>query len=324
MFLVYWIVEILPAGGIQGPGKNLIQMEGGTHPTFIPSQPERIHYTQDELHALRELSHDHGRGNTSRKLTSDTIKTIKQLGINRKRVRIQDMSKAPPRGVNYNNLIVIKTVDDKGTFIDSNIKLSTLNVRSLKNKSAIVYQELMDNNIDLAVITETWLKDTDSDIDWCKTCEFNNDTFCFKPLNRTSSKGGGIALITRTAFKVTELKLVTNCINCEIGVWKIQINKTILVLVGIYRPPSSHIKSFTSEMIDVLSELLQVEMHQLILTGDFNIHIHDITSADVIEFNTTMDTLGLTQHIMGPTHNKGNTLDLMFTNDSSTKARVTS
>ena len=47
--------------------------------------------------------------------------------------------------------------------------------------------------------------------------------------------------------------------------------------------------------------------------GDFNIHIEDLTNADVIIINDTLRAIGIEQHISGQTHVKGNILDLIFT-----------
>ena len=67
--------------------------------------------------------------------------------------------------------------------------------------------------------------------------------------------------------------------------------------------------------IDDIKELLLNKLPQYqnsIILGDFNIHIEDLTNADAI-FNNTMRALGLEQHVSGPTHVRGNTLDLIFT-----------
>ena len=68
--------------------------------------------------------------------------------------------------------------------------------------------------------------------------------------------------------------------------------------------------------LDDLTELLTDKLTQLeniILLGDFNIHIEETTAPDTIIFNDTMEALGLTQHVTQPMHNKGNILDLVFT-----------
>ena len=42
-------------------------------------------------------------------------------------------------------------------------RIATLNVRSIKNKDHFIVNELNDNNVDKAEITEIWLKDTKED-----------------------------------------------------------------------------------------------------------------------------------------------------------------
>ena len=96
---------------------------------------------------------------------------------------------------------------------------------------------------------------------------------------------------------------------------KISVNRVKLGVVGVYRPPNTHIPAFTDEIIDILDEIKGHGVDQILLLGDFNIHIHDITNNEVVGFITTMDMLGCVQHIMAPTHMKGNTLDLIFTCD---------
>ena len=68
--------------------------------------------------------------------------------------------------------------------------------------------------------------------------------------------------------------------------------------------------------INDITELLTNKPPQYqnsILLGDFNINIKDQTNADAVIFNETMRALSLVQHTSGPTHVRGNTLDLIFT-----------
>ena len=69
------------------------------------------------------------------------------------------------RGVNQNNLKQIRITESNGLEMVNNIRLATLNARLVKNKDLIISQELNDHKIDIAVITETWLKDTPEDKD---------------------------------------------------------------------------------------------------------------------------------------------------------------
>ena len=51
--------------------------------------------------------------------------------------------------------------------------------------------------------------------------------------------------------------------------------------------------------------------------GDFNINTEELSNADTVIFNNTMQALGLNQHVTNPTHQKGNILDLIFTEEKS-------
>ena len=79
----------------------------------------------------------------------------------------------------------------------NNIRLATLNARLVKNNDLIISQELNNHKIDIAVITESWLKDTPEDEAWTDQSELIQGNYKVKIHNRPGPrKGGGIALIT--------------------------------------------------------------------------------------------------------------------------------
>jgi len=47
------------------------------------------------------------------------------------------------------------------------------------------------------------------------------------------------------------------------------------------------------------------------IAGDFNIHIHNAETNVAKEIINVLNTFDLTQHVHGPTHNRGHTLDLL-------------
>ena len=51
----------------------------------------------------------------------------------------------------------------------------------------------------------------------------------------------------------------------------------------------------------------------LIITGNFNIHVNKTNDSDACEFLDLLASLGLKQHVIGPTHEGGHTLDLVIT-----------
>ena len=54
-------------------------------------------------------------------------------------------------------------------------------------------------------------------------------------------------------------------------------------------------------------------MENTIILGDLNMHIEDLTDNSSKIFVDMMEALGLQQHVNQPTHQKGNKLDLIFT-----------
>lgn len=56
-----------------------------------------------------------------------------------------------------------------------------------------------------------------------------------------------------------------------------------------------------------------MENSNIVITGDFNIHVDDVEDPDVNVFLDTLEALGLTQHVCEPTHEKGYILDLVIT-----------
>ena len=51
----------------------------------------------------------------------------------------------------------------------------------------------------------------------------------------------------------------------------------------------------------------------LLIAGDFNFHLDDLNNKHAKRFVDILDGFGLQQHVKGPTHNKGHTLDLIIT-----------
>ena len=79
---------------------------------------------------------------------------------------------------------------------------------------------------------------------------------------------------------------------------------------------------FLDEVTDFLATFL-VEHNNIIITGDFNIHVNDTNDPEAQIFLDTMEALGLDNHVNFATHNRGNTLDLVLTEALSSLSVVT-
>ena len=62
--------------------------------------------------------------------------------------------------------------------------------RSVKNKDNLIVYELHDSSMDMAVITETWLKDTEVDNSCLNQSECKQCTYYILTQNRPGPKKG--------------------------------------------------------------------------------------------------------------------------------------
>ena len=97
-----------------------------------------------------------------------------------------------------------------------------------------------------------------------------------------------------------------------------------LTLFNIYRPPSSPAKSrdvasFSQFLADfqTLISSISTTPYEFLITGDFNIHVDDLTDSNALKFISLLDLANLTQHVPFSTHCHSHTLDLVITTSDS-------
>ncbi len=115
-------------------------------------------------------------------------------------------------------------------------------------------------------------------------------------------------LINRTKFEIMEVLVTTK-------------NKKLRI-VTIYRPDSSLSHKYTlSELFDEFNEILGHYLcmkDEIFFCGNYNIHVNKPNDYKARRLQSILDTFDLKQHVKEPTHELGNTLDLILTkNDTS-------
>lgn len=86
-----------------------------------------------------------------------------------------------------------------------------------------------------------------------------------------------------------------------------------LLFIVIYRPGSA---LASAQFFDEFSDLLErasVYASSLMIAGDVNIHLDDISDSKTIKFNDILDSHGLIQHVADATHRAGHCLDVLIT-----------
>ena len=102
----------------------------------------------------------------------------------------------------------------------------------------------------------------------------------------------------------------------EYGTWTTGVRNKTLTVVGVYHPTLGTTRNTPVRFLAQVSELVQylfTNHKNLVLLGDFNIHVNKLDNQDTQSYIDTVEALGLVQHIDQQTHQLGNTLDLIYT-----------
>ena len=190
----------------------------------------------------------------------------------------------------------------------------SINVRSINNKSLSIHDYIIDHDLDILFLCETWLG---TDYDDQSISQMLPPSYKIYHHARTSQRGGGVAVVFKESFDVVELECNSTHETLEYITCRALINKRQFILCSVYRPPSSSDSVFLDEWTNLLSGLV-ISPHELIICGDINLHLDVKTNRYSNLFHQSLDVCGLLQHVHEPTHYLGHTLDIFVTRDSTT------
>ncbi len=84
----------------------------------------------------------------------------------------------------------------------------------------------------------------------------------------------------------------------------------MFVLATVYRPPGHH-SDLLKNLVIFISELV-LAADKVLIVGDFNIHVDNEKDALGSAFLDILNSIGVRQHVSGPTHCRNHTLDLIL------------
>ena len=185
------------------------------------------------------------------------------------------------------------------------LNLGLLNIRSLLNKPSSVNDLICQEKLDIIFLTETWLG-TDGTVPLAAACPPN---YKFIHSIREGKKGGGLANIFSDTLKYRSLSL-GHFSSFEYQATLLE-NKAPVLMISIYRPPKSSKTLFLTEMSELLS-ICSTDYERTLISGDANLHVDNASDAVAMNFLQLLHSLDFIQHVVGPTHKVGHTLDLVI------------
>ena len=164
---------------------------------------------------------------------------------------------------------------------------------------------LAECETDIALLTETWLKDDDQVV----MNKITPPGFTLKYKNRTTKRGGGVAVLHKS-----HLNLYKAWNFSEFEYIELSSKKPSFVIVLLYRPPlcGKNISKFLDEF-DTLMTALAVSPSKMLVAGDLNLHEDNMNEDDAGRLNQILIETSFEQIIHVPTHKHEHTLDWILT-----------
>ena len=124
-------------------------------------------------------------------------------------------------------------------------------------------------------------------------------------------------MIIRSSIKHSQIVSQNEFSSFEYQEVNISLESSTLNLIILYRPPpNSRNKITVQQFYNEFTSLLEAKTAmscKLLIVGDFNFHFEDLDNSYANRFKEVLATFDLTQHVVGATHSKGHTLDLIIT-----------
>ena len=168
---------------------------------------------------------------------------------------------------------------------------------------------LIDNKIDLAFISETWLSSQSNSV----TAQIK--MYGYELIHAFRDKrGGGVGILWKNSIK-NHVRFSSVKNNFDTFQYQIIIfnGTTKTIFICIYRFQETPYSVFFEELNGLILQL--DPCNPIIISGDFNFHFEKSELPEVGRLADVMSSHGFTQFVSGPTHKKGHTLDLLFANN---------
>jgi len=174
------------------------------------------------------------------------------------------------------------------------------NATSIRNKTLTLQDHILTYDVDIMLVTETWLSENDGVI--VGECTPPGYEF-FNYLRGSVNYGGGIGIIAKKSLHLCPSSSNSDTVTFEHCVVTL---KNLIQIVCIYRPPPSPANNFKTsgflEEIEIFMDKACDTPLKSIFLGDFNLHMDKPEQWDSRKFALAIENLGFVQHVKEPTH----------------------
>lgn len=202
------------------------------------------------------------------------------------------------------------------------IRLGNLNIRSLcvEGKLDDLKYVVEHRKIEILCLEETWHMSSKSRV-ITEMRKIPHWTVVEKarPITADSlgrlKHGGGVGIVsTQPDISVSKIGFHFHSTEFEHVVGRVECNgHQSFVLVVLYRPGGSKLKPQFFEDLRLLLEKASNLHLEIVLAGDVNICMNFSNSTSTLDFLDVVEMFDLSQHVRSPTHEAGNTIDVLCT-----------
>jgi hypothetical protein len=254
---------------------HLLHVEESSMPQQCNQPPK---YCRNQLLNLNSRKYE---------LSQTTWNNIKLLGIDAKRRGTRSGTrKLKHKPKQYDHDISTCTTDSQNSKL---MDVRLWNAQSVRYKCTALSDYVMEYDIDIMAITETWLKESDNVI----IGELTPPGYSFinvpRPCNELDTKvnHGGIGLLFKSLLQFSMLSsepymytTFEHARFCD--------KKKDIVYIIVYRPPPSTENGFlTTQFLNEFDSFLgslNLSTRKTIILGDFNIHVDLLSKPEVSKF----------------------------------------
>ena len=179
---------------------------------------------------------------------------------------------------------------------------------------------MIEHDIDILALTETWLTNTPKDEYYTKELSFSGYKLINVPHPGGGGHGGGVGIIHKDCLSAQTVATTgagyTTFEHCDV---QFTNNSGLLNIIVVYHPPPTKrnghtVGAFLDEFRSLLEDRISSPGH-LVILGDFNF-VDNTADSNAKKFLDLLELLNFSQHVTSITHKAGHTLDLVITHDS--------